>query len=222
VKVIVSLSGGMDSTVLLASLLAQGHTCQCLTFNYGQKHGRREIEAAAALAIEYKCPHHILDLRSVGQLLGDNALMDSATVVPEGHYADKNMQTTVVPNRNMIMLSIAIGCCINEKYDAVAYAAHAGDHSIYPDCRPAFVIALSQIADVCHYYPVPIWTPFLRYDKTRICRLGHELHVPFGETWSCYKGQVTHCGKCGTCVERREAFRLAEVTDPTVYGPVRK
>jgi len=138
--------------------------------------------------------------------------------VPAGHYTNETMKLTVVPNRNMIMLSVAIGWAVSGKADAVAYAAHAGDHTIYPDCRPAFIEAIRQAAALCDWHRVELLTPFVGKTKRDIVRLGAELDVPFGQTWSCYVGGEVHCGRCGTCVERREAFKSAGVDDPTVYA----
>ena len=127
------------------------------------------------------------------------------------------MKSTVVPNRNMIMLSLAAARAIAVGADGVAYAAHSGDHAIYPDCRPEFADAVAAALRICHYTPIELERPFVDMTKADIVRLGAELGVDFSKTWSCYKGGEKHCGKCGTCVERREAFRLAGVPDPTEY-----
>jgi 7-cyano-7-deazaguanine synthase len=129
------------------------------------------------------------------------------------------MKQTVVPNRNMIMLAVAIGHAVSLKFDSVAFGAHAGDHAIYPDCRPVFASAMDVVAQLCDWQAIRLLRPFIGYSKADIVRIGHELGVPMQLTWSCYKGGDLHCGKCGTCVERREAFQLAGVSDLTQYEP---
>jgi 7-cyano-7-deazaguanine synthase len=141
--------------------------------------------------------------------------------VPEGHYADENMKATVVPNRNAIMLSIAWGIAVSAGAWRVGYGAHAGDHPIYPDCRPEFTEALEKALVIGNEGFIPpgmhIWTPWLGSPKSYIVKCGRRLRVPFEDTWSCYKGGALHCGKCGTCVERQEAFMMAGLNDPTIY-----
>jgi 7-cyano-7-deazaguanine synthase len=158
----------------------------------------------------------VADLSGLRPLLSVGCLT-SAAEVPDGHYEDDSMRQTVVPNRNMIMMSVAAAHAISCGADAVAYAAHAGDHAIYPDCREVFVRACAAALAVCHYTDIRLLTPFLRMSKRDIVRRGVDASVPFGLTWSCYKGGERHCGKCGTCTERREAFLLAGVPDPTEY-----
>jgi 7-cyano-7-deazaguanine synthase len=164
-------------------------------------------------------PHDVVDIAAVGRLLTGSALTSGGGAVPEGHYAEETMRVTVVPNRNAIMLAIAFGVAAAERADAVAAAVHGGDHFIYPDCRPAFVEAFEamQRHALDGVARISFSTPFLRMSKADIVREGARLEVPFAETWSCYKGGALHCGRCGTCVERREAFHLAGVEDPTPY-----
>jgi 7-cyano-7-deazaguanine synthase len=206
----------MDSTALLYYLLNQKYNVKALSINYGQRHSK-ELLAAATICRQLNVPHEVADLTSITKLIGGSSLTDSAITVPEGHYNDENMKITVVPNRNMIMLSIAIGHAIALKYDEVAYAAHSGDHAIYPDCRPAFVAAMNQVAGLCDWHPVKILTPFINMDKGDIAKLGDGLKVPFELTWTCYQGRKKHCGKCGACQERREAFFKHSLIDPTEY-----
>ncbi len=208
-------SGGLDSTVLLYHLRSAGHELRCLGIDYGQRH-RRELASAAEICRRLNVEYHLTDLSSLRPLLATGALTGTEAV-PEGHYTDESMKLTIVPNRNMIMLSIAIGWAISLRFDAVAYAAHAGDHTIYPDCRPEFVEALAKAAALCDWRPVRILRPFIDKTKADLVRLGAELGVPFAMTWSCYQGGERHCGRCGTCTERREAFQLAGVPDPTEY-----
>lgn len=217
-KVVVVYSGGMDSTVLLYYLLSQGYELKAMSVLYGQRH-LKELQAAQHICSDLGVEHRVADLHELGGFLhGSTLLATSAKDVPEGHYADESMKATVVPNRNMLLLSTAIAWAISSHYDAVAYGAHAGDHTIYPDCRPEFVDAIRGVARLCDWHQVDVWVPFLEMTKADICSMGDQLGVPFWKTWSCYKGQEVHCGKCGTCVERVEAFRLAGVVDPTEYS----
>lgn len=213
------LSGGMDSTVLIAHLLDCGDTVDAVSILYGQRH-QCELESAALVAAHYHIRHDVIDISNVGALLGGSALTDAAVAVPDGHYAEDSMKATVVPNRNAIMLSIAAGVAVARGAQRVATAVHAGDHFIYPDCRPAFVEALDLATRTGTegFGSVGIVAPFAQLGKHDICALGARLDVPLELTWSCYKGANEHCGTCGTCVERIEAFTLAGVGDPTVYA----
>jgi 7-cyano-7-deazaguanine synthase len=221
--VVATVSGGLDSVTLAHTLAADGHDLVCLSFDYGQRHAK-EVDFARACADRLGADHHVVDLRSVGALLAGSALTDPDVDVPEGHYTDASMAVTVVPNRNAIMLSVAVGVATARGASAVAAAVHAGDHTIYPDCRPAFIEAAEHEARVANEGFIAdgfrILAPFVEISKADIVRRGAALGVPFAETWSCYIGGERHCGRCGTCVERREAFDLAGVDDPTVYETV--
>lgn len=222
-RVVTTLSGGLDSVTLAHLLSAEGVELISLSFDYGQRHAK-ELDRAARCADLLGADHHVINLRGVGALLTGSALTDAAVDVPEGHYTDASMAATVVPNRNAIMLSIAIGVAVARKADAVATAVHAGDHVIYPDCRPEFIDAIEHEARVANegfiHEDFRVLAPFLRMTKAEIVQRGEALGVPFGDTWSCYIGGKRHCGRCGTCVERREAFQLAGVADPTAYDEV--
>jgi 7-cyano-7-deazaguanine synthase len=225
-RAVVLVSGGMDSGTLLYFLARQGISCYPLAVNYGQRHAA-ELQYAAALVSraqgwfseqDVKLGNlRTLDVPDFADVADSSSQTSRKIPVPEGHYADATMRATVVPNRNMVLLSLAVAYAIAKKCQQVAYAAHAGDHAIYPDCRPAFVHALEGATMLCDYEPVYIRAPFLGMTKAAIARLGVDLHVPYGLTYSCYKGGVKHCGKCGTCVERREAFVVAGFADPTEY-----
>ena len=219
VKAIAIVSGGMDSVTLAYLLAGQGHTLHLLSFDYGQRHVK-ELEFAAKCAADLGAKHDVIDLSVLTPFLSGSALTDDIDV-PEGHYAAPNMRLTVVPNRNAIMLAIAYAVAVAEGAGMVATGVHAGDHPIYPDCRPEFIEAFNQMerhatdghaADGLHLY-----APFVHMTKAEIVALGAALFVPYADTWSCYKGGSAHCGVCGTCVERREAFQLSGVTDPTIY-----
>lgn len=215
-KVVCLLSGGLDSSTLLAKLLSEGHRCRCLSVFYGQRHGVMELGASVLIAGHYDVSHEVARLPV--ELLAGSALTGGCDV-PEGHYADPSMRATVVPARNTVLLAVAAAVVVREGFDAVAYAAHAGDHAVYPDCRPTFVSAMEDVLARCDYKPVRLLTPFVGRDKSGIVRDGAALGVPFELTYSCYKGDERHCGRCGTCVERREAFQRAGVPDPTPYEP---
>lgn len=224
-KAIVILSGGMDSATALYVAIEEGYKPLCVSFNYGQRHVK-ELEYAKDLVAyteHEKCitiPHHIVDLISITKLLGGSALTDNIEV-PEGHYAEESMKLTVVPNRNAIMLAIAYGYAVSQNAVTVITGVHAGDHFIYPDCRPDFIYSFSDMEKIAtEGFSNPelnIYAPFLNIPKDEIVRIGHKLEVPYELTWSCYKGGEKHCGLCGTCQERREAFELAGVVDPTDY-----
>jgi 7-cyano-7-deazaguanine synthase len=214
------LSGGLDSTTMAYSLRAQGYSLAAISFDYGQRH-RKELAFAERIALDLGAPWTLIDLHAAGlaKVLGGSALTDDAIAVPDGHYADESMRITVVPNRNAIMLSIASALAVTREAEAVAFGAHTGDHFIYPDCRPEFVRAFATMVNLAveGLASVEIVAPFLSMTKADIVTLGNELHVPFERTWSCYKGGDVHCGTCGTCYERREAFAVAHVVDPTTY-----
>ena len=215
-KTIIIYSGGLDSTVLLYKLKAEGHEVCALGVNYGQRH-RKELDAATAICAKLGVEYRIADLSAIRPLLGGSQTDDSVAV-PHGHYAAETMKLTVVPNRNMIMLSVAIAWAISTKSESVSYAAHGGDHAIYPDCREEFASALNTAALLADWHQVRIDRPFVKMSKADIVALGNRLGVPMEMTWSCYEGGEHHCGKCGTCVERREAFQLTGVPDLTTYA----
>lgn len=217
-KLVVIYSGGMDSTVLLYQLMQAGSQIHALSFNYGQRHVK-ELDAAKKICNHLQIPHQTADLSGIVHLLGGSSLTSDNIAVPEGHYTEEIMKATVVPNRNMIMLSIAAGYAISLKYDAVAYAAHSGDHTIYPDCRREFADAIDHVFQLADWHAVRLFRPYVHLDKAAIARLGAALDVPFASTWSCYQGRASHCGRCGTCIERREAMHLAGLIDSTVYEP---
>ena len=214
---IVICSGELDSVTLAHKTAAERRLAALLSFDYGQRHVK-EVESARACAARLGVPHRVVDLRGVGAALSGSALTDDVDV-PDGHYAEDTMKITIVPNRNAIMLAVAFGMAAAQKAGAVAAAVHGGDHFIYPDCRPGFIAAFQAMQDHAleGVAEVNLWTPYVHGSKADIVADGAHLGVPFAETWSCYKGGSRHCGRCGTCVERREAFHLAGVADPTAY-----
>ncbi len=215
-KTVLIFSGGLDSTVLLYQLLADGDRVLTLSVDYGQRH-RVELEHARRITRSLGVPWQLADLSNVGSLLGGSSLTSPEIAVPHGHYAEPSMKQTVVANRNMIMLAVAAGWAISQRADRLAYAAHAGDHTIYPDCRPAFADAMARAIRLADWHEIGLCCPFIHLTKTQIVVRGAELGVDFGSTWSCYEGGSVHCGLCGTCFERREAFQQAGVPDPTRY-----
>ena len=214
---IVSLSGGLDSSVLAYHLVHAGVNVKALSVNYGQKHVK-ELRSSSMIAAHLNIEHKVVSLGSLMSIFPQaSSVLDSTQAVPEGHYADESMKSTVVPNRNMLLISVGLAWSVACKFDGVAYAAHAGDHAIYPDCRPEFADAMDNAARLCDYIPQHVVRPFVEHTKADIVVVGAALGVPFEHTWSCYNGREKHCGKCGTCVERIEAFSLAGVIDPTQY-----
>ncbi|CAM3100226.1 7-cyano-7-deazaguanine synthase QueC [Paracoccus nototheniae] len=211
-------SGGLDSVSLAHVLAEQGRLSRIVSFDYGQRH-RKELDFAKACARRLGVPFHLVDLSGLGAALNGSALTDDLDV-PDGHYAEDSMRVTVVPNRNAIMLTIAFGIAAAKGDGAVAAAVHGGDHFIYPDCRPAFTASFEamQRAALDGYADVALHVPFVHATKADIVTAGAAAGTPFADTWSCYKGGAVHCGRCGTCVERREAFHLAGHADPTVYA----
>lgn len=215
-RAVVIVSGGLDSVTLLHQAVFQRYDVLALSFHYGQRHFR-ELGCAAKASYRLGVAHRVVRIPFLGAF-GGSALTDSTIEVPEGHYADESMKSTVVPNRNMVMLAIAASFAIAERADALLYGAHAGDHAIYPDCRPEFLSALGAAIGLADWHRVVLDAPFIQKTKAGIVGIGHQLGVRFDDTWSCYKGGAWHCGRCGTCVERREAFVLAGVADPTLYA----
>ena len=209
------LSGGVDSTTLLYKMLSDGYEVTALTFNYAQRH-KKEIDCAQAIAERLHIRHKIVDLRTLASLLGDSALLGGKDV-PSCHYTEDAAKKTVVPNRNMIMLSVAAGYAEAHEIPEVFYAAHKNDSTIYPDCRPEFVQALRPaIRLATAWHPVELQAPFVDMSKAEIVRMGLALEVPYELTWSCYQGAERPCRTCPTCIERVEAFALNGRQDPLV------
>ena len=215
-KAVVLFSGGLDSTVLASHLLSKGAEVRLLSIDYGQRHAK-ELTHGEALATRMNLPRKSLLLPDLGDILGGSSLTDDSVELPEGHYAEESMKATVVPNRNMILLALAGGYALSSGFDTIAYAAHAGDHAIYPDCRPEFAGAMGKALGLADWKDLNLYRPFVDLTKADLVKLGEELGAPLDMTWSCYAGREYHCGKCGTCVERKEAFELAKVPDPTKY-----
>lgn len=215
-KVVVLVSGGMDSVAALYEAHQRYAVVGVVSFDYGSKHNHKEIPFAAWHSKKLGIPHRTIRLGFVDELFKSDLLQSGGTI-PDGHYQELTMKQTVVPFRNGIMLSIAGGYAESIEANGLVIAAHSGDHAIYPDCREDFMKSMADAIRLGTYAAVEILRPFIHNTKAEIARRGHKLGVDFAQTWSCYKGGDIHCGTCGTCVERREAFMLAELPDPTVY-----
>lgn len=211
---IIILSGGMDSVTLLH--YRKDRIALAVSFDYGSNHNAREIECARKQCEMLGIEHLVIPLEFMGKYF-KSSLLEGAEKIPEGHYADDNMKSTVVPFRNGIMLSIACGLAESRGLLHVMMANHGGDHAIYPDCRPEFVASMSDAMRNGTYEGVDILAEFTNIIKSDIARLGKRLGVDYSLTYSCYKGGEKHCGKCGTCVERKEAMAQAGIEDPTDY-----
>jgi len=214
--VVVIVSGGMDSVTLLYDVISQGHKPHVLSFDYGQRH-KKELICAKWNCEQLCVPDHLIVNLGVLNELAESCLTRPNLPVPEGNYDEPSMKATVVPNRNMVMLSLATAFAISTKSEAVYYGAHAGDHTIYPDCRPEFVKAMDVAMKLCDWKRIELRVPYLRMTKADILRIGKTLNVPYTMTWTCYKGEPISCGQCGSCRERLEAFEIANMEDPLNY-----
>jgi 7-cyano-7-deazaguanine synthase len=214
-KVVVIYSGGMDSYTVLNKALRDGYEVYALSFDYGQRHVK-ELDVAAVACKGLDVHHKIVDISAINQIIGGSSLTDDIEV-PEGHYEAENMKSTIVPNRNMILLSLAVGYAVSLKACKVYYGAHSGDHAIYPDCRPEFVKKMDDVCRIANYDEVEIVSPYLKNSKIDILTDGLKMNLDYSQTWTCYNGREKACGKCGACQERLEAFELNNVIDPIAY-----
>lgn len=215
-KVLVLLSGGIDSTTALYDSVKKYKKVTAVSFNYGSKHNKRELTFAAYHCKILNVRHEIIELPFMNTLFKSD-LLQSGGEIPDGHYKEDSMRRTVVPFRNGIMLSITAGFAESIGAEAIVIAAHTGDHTIYPDCREGFMSAIANAISLGTFANIQILSPFIDIDKTAIVKLGQALEVPYQYTYSCYKGYELQCGLCGTCVERKEAFQLSGIDDPTEY-----
>lgn len=209
-------SGGLDSVCLAYHLAAQGKLALIISFDYGQRH-KKELHFARQCARDLNVPFHLSDISAIGGSLTGSALTDDSVDVPEGHYTEDTMRLTIVPNRNVIFLAIAFGIAAAHDLDSVALAVHSWDRFIYPDCSREFLTSFDAMERLALEDTVRVIAPYADGGKANIVCDGVKHNVPFAKTWSCYKGEEKHCGRCGTCVERREAFHLAKVSDPIEY-----
>ncbi|PSJ23637.1 7-cyano-7-deazaguanine synthase QueC [Halomonas sp. ND22Bw] len=213
---VVIYSGGMDSFTVLHRALREGREVHALSFDYGQRHAR-ELEVAREVCRELGVPHQVVDITAIHGLIDASALTDASQALPDADYAEANLKATVVPNRNMILLSLAIAKAVNIGADRVDYGAHGGDHVLYPDCRPEFVEAMNDVAGIANFEPVTLHAPYLRTDKGEILAEGLAMGLDYGKTWTCYRGEALACGRCGSCRERLAAFAANGAIDPIAY-----
>ncbi|AMD00656.1 7-cyano-7-deazaguanine synthase QueC [Halomonas chromatireducens] len=213
---VVIYSGGMDSFTVLHRALREGLAVHALSFDYGQRHAR-ELEVAAHVCRELDVPHQVVDIRAIHGLIDNSALTDASRDMPDGDYASDNLSATVVPNRNMILLSMAIAKAVNIGAGRVDYGAHGGDHVLYPDCRPEFVERMNAVAGIANFEPVRIHAPYLGSTKADILADGLAMGLDYSDTWTCYLGEELACGRCGSCRERLAAFTANGATDPLGY-----
>lgn len=211
---VIIVSGGMDSITLLYD--KKDEIALGISFDYGSNHNAKEIPFAEMHCKQLGIKHITINLDFMHQYF-KSSLLQGAEAIPEGHYADENMKSTVVPFRNGIMLSIAIGIAESNQLKKVLIANHGGDHTIYPDCRPQFIQAIDATANAGTFVNVRVEAPYTNITKGDIARIGKRLGLDYTETWSCYKGGEKHCGKCGTCIERKEALQEAGIHDATEY-----
>ncbi|CUS48800.1 MAG: 7-cyano-7-deazaguanine synthase QueC [Idiomarinaceae bacterium HL-53] len=212
---VVIYSGGMDSFTVLNKAVATGKAVYALSFNYGQRH-KKELEYAVNVCKKLGISHKVVDISAINSLLAGSSLTDDIDV-PDAEYAESNMKSTVVPNRNMILLSLAIGYAVSIQAQEVWYGAHSGDHAIYPDCRPEFVEAMNQVSLIANYEPIPVISPYLYQSKSEILADGIAMGLDYAQTWTCYNGRDKACGRCSACRERLQAFAENQLTDPLAY-----
>ena len=214
-KVVVIYSGGMDSFTVLNRAIADGKEVFALSFDYGQRHVK-ELTCASTVCNKLGINHKVVDISSINQLLAGSSLTDDIEI-PEGHYEAESMKSTVVPNRNMVLISLAVAYAVSVGAEQVYYGAHSGDHAIYPDCRPEFVEKMNDVCKIANYESVEIFSPYLKVSKTAILTDGINMGLDYTDTWTCYNGREKACGKCGACEERLEAFTDNNTIDPIPY-----
>jgi 7-cyano-7-deazaguanine synthase len=214
-KVVVIYSGGMDSFTVLNRAKHDGKHVFALSFDYGQRHVK-ELQCARTVCELLGIKHKVIDISAINELLAGSSLTDDIDI-PEGQYETANMTSTVVPNRNMILLSLAVAYAVSIEANQVYYGAHAGDHDIYPDCRPEFVERMNDVCKIANYQSVEIFSPYLSVDKAAILKDGIDMDLDYSNTWTCYNGRDKACGKCSACEERLQAFAHNNVVDPIPY-----
>lgn len=215
-KIIVVYSGGLDSFTLLNEAIRSGKDVFALSFDYGQKHNK-ELHFVEKFCAQESIDSKIVDVSSIKELFQGSSLTDEIDI-PKGHYEDDSMKSTVVPNRNMILISMALGYAVTKEAEEVWFGAHAGDHAIYPDCRPEFVEKMDAVARIANYSPIAVKAPYIAMSKTEIIAIGLNMQLDYGLTWTCYEGKELACGSCGACHERLESFAANNVIDPIKYS----
>ncbi|MDA7602008.1 7-cyano-7-deazaguanine synthase QueC [Gammaproteobacteria bacterium] len=215
-KIIVVYSGGLDSFTLLNEAIRSGKDVSALSFDYGQKHNK-ELHFVEKFCAQESIDSKIVNVSSIKELFQGSSLTDEIDI-PKGHYEDDSMKSTVVPNRNMILISLALGYAVTKKAEEVWFGAHAGDHAIYPDCRPEFVEKMDAVARIANYSPIAVKAPYIAMSKTEILAIGLNMQLDYGLTWTCYEGKELACGSCGACHERLESFAANNIIDPIKYS----
>lgn len=216
-KVLVILSGGLDSTTLLYDMVHQGYEVEAVSFFYKQRHSK-ELDFARRTTEKLNIPHRLIDISFMSDMLSKTSLIAKNNIdIPEGDYREESMKSTVVPARNLIMSSIAISLASEIQAHKVAIGVHSGDHDIYPDCRPEFIEKLNEVAKIADYWKVEIIAPYVDMSKGDIVRRGLEIGADYSDAWTCYKGKEKACGACGSCIERLEAFEDNNAVDPIEY-----
>lgn len=215
-RAVVIYSGGMDSYTVLHRALRAEDEVYALSFNYGQRHSC-ELDVAERVCKQLGVSHKIVDISAIHSLIDNSSLTDATQAMPQGDYDDTNMASTVVPNRNMILLSLAIGYAVNIGAERCYYGAHGGDHAIYPDCRPEFVARMNSVAAIANYQPIELLAPYLHASKEDILGDGLEMGLDYTNSWTCYEGGEKACGQCGSCRERLAAFAAHQMRDPLPY-----
>ena len=215
-KIIVVYSGGLDSFTLLNEAIRSGKDVSSLSFDYGQKHNK-ELHFVEKFCAQESIDSKIVNVSSIKELFQGSSLTDEIDI-PKGHYEDDSMKSTVVPNRNMILISLALGYAVTKEAEEVWFGAHAGDHAIYPDCRPEFVEKMDAVARIANYSPIAVKAPYIAMSKTEILAIGLNMQLDYGLTWTCYEGKELACGSCGACHERLESFAANNVIDPIKYS----
>ena len=210
-NVLVVYSGGLDSYTLLNKAIKNFNNVEAITFNYGQKHSK-EIEYAKSNCAELNIKHEVVNLE-LESILADSALVGK-TDIPEGNYDKEKMKQTIVPNRNMIMISVAASLAIKNHIDHLWYAAHSGDHEIYPDCRPEFIDRMKAVLEICDYHKIQFEAPFQNLSKSQIVKAGLSMNLDYSKTWTCYEGKEKPCSKCSACLERALSFKANNTEDP--------
>ena len=210
-SVLVVYSGGLDSYTLLNKAMKNFDRIEAITFNYGQKHNK-EIEYAKSNCVELNIKHEVVNL-DLENILAGSALVGDIDI-PEGNYDKEKMKQTIVPNRNMIMISVAASLVIKNDIEYLWYAAHSGDHEIYPDCRPEFIDKMAAVLEICDYHKIKFEAPFQNLSKNEIVATGLSMGLDYSKTWTCYEGKEKPCGKCSACLERALSFEANNTEDP--------
>jgi len=214
-RTVVIYSGGMDSFTLLNKVIQDGYHVYTISFDYGQRH-QKELKYAKNVCQTLNIIHKEIDIKNINSLLKGSALTDDLPI-PLQSYDVSTMKTTVVPNRNMILISLATAYAISLQATCIFYGAHHDDGAVYPDCRPEFVSKINEVTNICDWTPITVYAPYLNATKTDILKDGLAMNLDYSQTWTCYNGKSLACGACGACLSRLKAFQNLGITDPIHY-----